>query len=144
MDRFIHVYKGFPPDHCVCDQALRQLPNGEWAIFFVTGGDHEPHKENYIAMCRSKDRGATWSKPETVLRFDDRASLFSEVIIHDGEIRIMAVSHLGFFEDWRNFVLISRDNSHTWEEPIPFTPMPRRTFLRNLYVSTWGEWFLPF
>ena len=22
--------------------------------------------------------------------------------------------------------------------------MPRRTFLRNLYISSWGEWFLPF
>ena len=36
MDRFAHVYKGTPPDHCVCDQALRQLPNGEWAIIDTT------------------------------------------------------------------------------------------------------------
>ena len=59
MDKFIHVYKGSPPDHCVCDQALRQLPNGDWVIIFMTGGDHEPRIENYIAVCRSKDRGAT-------------------------------------------------------------------------------------
>ena len=144
MDKFTHVYKGSPPDHCVCDQALRRLPNGDWAIFFMTGGEHEPRKENYIAVCRSKDHGVTWSKPETVLRFDDRACLLSEVIVHEQEIRIMSVSHLGFFEDWRNFVLTSRDNSHTWNEPVFFTPMPRRTFLRNLYISTWGEWFLPF
>ena len=42
-----------PLDHCVCDQALRQLANGDWAIFFMTGGDHEPRKDNYIAVCRS-------------------------------------------------------------------------------------------
>jgi hypothetical protein len=42
MDRFAHVYKGSPPDHCVCDQALRQLPNGEFAIVFMTGGVPAP------------------------------------------------------------------------------------------------------
>ena len=73
MDRLVHVYKGAPPDICVCDQALRRLPNGEWAIFFMTGGDTEPRKENYVALCRSGNRGATWSKKETVLRSDDRA-----------------------------------------------------------------------
>ncbi len=143
MDKFTHVHKGFPPNHCVCDQTLRRLPNGDWAIFFMTGGEYEPRKENHIALCRSKDRGATWSKPTMVLRFDDRACLLSEVIVHGQEIHIMGVSHLGYFEDWRNFVLTSRDNGQMWDEPVPFTPMPKRTFLRNLYISTWGEWFLP-
>jgi predicted neuraminidase len=144
MDRFTHVYKGTPPDHCVCDQALRQLPSGDWAIIFMTGGEHEPRKENYVAICRSQDRGATWSQPEAVLRYDNRACLLSEVIVCGDEIRIMIVSHLGYFEDWRNFVLTSQDNGQTWSEPIAFTPMPRRAFVRNLYISAWGEWFLPF
>jgi len=144
MDRFAHVYKGTPPDHCVCDQALRRLPNGEWAIIFMTGGDREPRRENYIALCRSEDRGANWSKPETLLRYDDRACLLSEVIVHDQDIRVMVVTHLGNFADWRNFVMTSKDNGRTWDDAVPFDPMPRRTFLRNLYVSTWGEWFLPF
>jgi hypothetical protein len=144
MDKFALVYKGTPPDLCVCDQALRRLPNAEWAIFFMTGGETEPRKENYVAMCRSKDRGRTWSKKETVLHFDDKACTLTEVIVCGHEIQIMVNVHLGFFEEWRNFVLVSRDNGHTWETPLPFAPMPRRAFVRNLYISTWGEWFLPF
>ncbi len=143
-DKLTHVYKGSPPDHCVCDQALRRLPDGSWAIFFMTGGDHEPRKANYIAVCRSTDQGKTWRKKTKVLRYADRGCLLSEVIVHGCEIRIMAVTHGGYFEDWRNVVLTSRDNGKTWDEPVPFKPLPRRTFVRNLYVSTWGEWILPF
>jgi len=143
-DMFVHVYKGTPPDHCVCDQALRQLPNGDWAIFFMTGGDHEPRKDNYIAVCRSADRGKTWTRPQPVLRFPDKACLLSEVIVHHEQVRIFGVSHGGRFEDWRNFTITSNDNGRTWGDPVPFDPMPRRTFVRNLYISTWGEWFLPY
>ena len=144
MDRCAHVHKGSPPNHCVCDQALRQFSNGDWGIIFMTGGTHEPELANHIAMCRSTDQGTTWSPPKTVLRFDDRACLLSEVIVHGEEIRIMGESHLGRFEDWQVFVLISTDNGETWGTPLPFTPLPRRAFIRNLYISTWGEWFLPF
>jgi predicted neuraminidase len=143
-DRMTHVYKGAPPDHCVCDQALRVLPDGTWAIVFMTGGDHEPRKANYVAMCRSKDRGRTWSKKETVLRYKDRGCLISEVHVHDGAIHIFAVTHGGYFEDWRNFVLTSRDNGKTWDKPVPFEPLPRRVFVRNLYRASWGEWILPY
>ena len=139
-----HVYKGAPPDHCVCDQALRALPNGEWVIVFMTGGDHEPRKENYIAQCRSGDRGQSWSVPQPVLRFTDRACLLSEVIVHGGEVRIVTQTHRGRFDDWQVATLTSRDDGHTWEPLVPFRPMPRRAFVRNLYVSTWGEWLLPF
>ena len=138
------MHKGSPPNHCVCDQALRQFSNGDWGIIFMTGGTHEPELANHITMCRSTDQGTTWSPPKTVLRFDDRACLLSEVIVHGEEIRIMGESHLGRFEDWQVFVLISTDNGETWGTPLPFTPLPRRTFIRNLYISTWGEWFLPF
>jgi predicted neuraminidase len=59
-------------------------------------------------------------------------------------VRIFGQSHQGYFEDWRDFVLTSRDNAHSWDAPVPFHILPRRAFIRNLYISTWGEWFLPF
>ena len=38
MDRTALIYKGLPPNHTCCDQALRILPNGEWIVVFMTGG----------------------------------------------------------------------------------------------------------
>lgn len=143
MDRLTHVYKGIPGDHCVCDQALRQMPDGTWAIIFMIGGDHEPRKDNYIAICRSDDHGQTWSDPTPVFRLADRGTLLSEVIVHNNNITIFAHSHQGFFEDWQCFTLTSSDG-YTWGDPKPFEPFPRRTFVRNLYISTWGSWYLPF
>lgn len=143
-DRLVHVYKGTPGDHCVCDQALRILPSGQWVIVFMTGGDHEPRKENYIALVRSDDEGATWSKPEKVLQLEDRGCLLSEVTVIGGTMTIYGHDHEGFFEDWRCFTITSPDEGKTWSERVPFDPMPRRTFFRNLYVSTWGTWYLPF
>lgn len=143
-DRKAHVYRGHPPDICVCDQALRQLVNGDWVIIFMTGGWEEPLKQNYIAICRSTDRGQTWTKAEPVLRFADRGCLLSEAFVHGEKITIFVTTHLGRFEDWRVFTLTSEDNGYTWGEPVPFAPLPRRVFVRNLYISSWGEWFLPY
>lgn len=143
-DRLVHVFKGTPGDHCVCDQALRQVGEQDWVIVFMTGGDHEPRKENYVALCRSPDEGVTWSEPETVLRYEDRGCLLSEVTVHDGVVTVYGHSHLGNFEDWRVFTFTSEDGGRSWSDPVEFAPTPRRTFVRNIYQSTWGTWYLPF
>lgn len=143
-DRKAIVYKGYPPDHCCCDSTFRILPNGDWAVFFLTGGPKEPDPDNYVAVCRSRDEGYTWAKPEPVYKSDENGCLFSEIYVADGRLTLFANSHGGFFENWQNWVMNSDDSGATWSKPKRFEPMPRRTFLRNRFVMKNGTWLLPF
>ena len=111
----------------------------------MTGGPGEPDINNHVALCRSSEPGAEWSRPpETVLRFGDRACLLSEAYVDGDRIVLQITTHDGSFGEWRNFTIESRDNAHSWSEPEPFAPVPRRAFVRNRYVASWGEWYLPF
>lgn len=144
MDRKSLVYRGTSPDTTTVDQALRILPDGEWVVIFVTGGTAEPRKENYIALCRSSDRGESWADAETVLRYDDKACVLTEAFLHDGTLTVYVSSHDGHFGDWQVSTIESTDGGRSWTEPVPFEPLPRRTFVRNIYVATWGDWIMPY
>ena len=143
-DKKALVYKGMPPNVTCCDQALRILPNGEWIVVFMTGGNIEPELANFVALCRSADQGETWGPLEVVLHRDDLACTFTEVLVHEGVITIFVNIHAGFFDQWKNHTIRSLDHGHTWTSPEPFTPLPRRGFVRNIYRATWGDWIAPF
>ena len=144
-DRKALVYKGCPPDHCCCDTALRILPNGEFAVFFMTGGPVEPDIHNHVVLCRSSDPATAWSRPpETVLRPRERACTLSEVTVTANRIVVHVALHGGAFDAWTNATVASDDNGRTWTEPVPFDPMPRRSFIRNRLVTSWGEWLFPY
>lgn len=143
MDRKSLVYRGSAPDSMICDQELRILPNGDWIVLYMTGGDTEPSPGNYISLCRSKDQGATWGRPVTVLRYCDRAATMSEVILHEGVLTVHVQLHDGIFGNWRNVTISSADNGLTWSAPVSFAPCPYRSFVRNLYIAKNGDWFQP-
>ena len=46
--RMAQVYKGAPPDLCVCDQTLRALPSGDWIVVFMTGGVFTPETAAFM------------------------------------------------------------------------------------------------
>ncbi|MCC7494785.1 MAG: exo-alpha-sialidase [Fimbriimonadaceae bacterium] len=143
-DRKALVYKGMPPAVCCCDSALRLLPSGEWITFFMTGGDIEPQRENYVALCRSADQGEVWGPAEVVLQPPDCAATMTEVWIDDGVITLFVNLHAGYFDQWRNYTIGSTDDGHTWSAPQVFEPLPRRGFVRNRCLTSWGEWVVPY
>lgn len=143
-DRKALVYKGMPPNIACSDQTLRILPNGEWVTVFMTGGSVEPDPANFVALCRSTDKGETWGPLETVLRVENKGCTPAEVLVHGGEIVVFITIHDGCFEKWTNCTVRSRDNGRTWGEPEPFSPLPRRGFVRTVYRASWGDWIAPF
>jgi predicted neuraminidase len=138
------VYKGLPPNILCCDATLRRLPGGDLAAFFTTGGDVEPSKANHVVMSTSTDDGCTWGAPTPVLKSHYKASMLSEVIVHDGRITVIAQTHGGMFDHWRVCTLTSQDDGRHWSIPAPFTAMPERAFIRTLYTASWQIWYLPF
>lgn len=138
------VYKGFPPDHCCCDATWRRLPGGGQAVFFLTGNATEPQPGNYVALCRSEDEGLTWSAPEAVIRNEPGGVTLSEVTVHDGLITVYLQIHHGYFDHWETATITSNDDGRTWSQPQSFEPLPRRSMIRSLYKTTWGEWVLPY
>jgi predicted neuraminidase len=144
QDRKSLVYKGVAPNCTCCDQALRILPNGEWVVVFMTGGNIEPEPANFVALCRSTNQGETWGPMETVLRRDDRACTLTEALVHGNELIVFVNIHAGYFDRWLNYTIRSRDHGRTWSEPEPFAPLPRRGFVRNIYRASWGDWIMPF
>lgn len=144
MDRKALVYKGMPPNITCCDQALRILPSGEWVVVFMTGGSTEPELANFVALCRSSDQGEVWGPLEIVLQREDRGCTLTEVLLDGERLTVFVNLHKGWFDGWTNYTITSDDGGHTWTEPVLFTPLPHRGFVRNRYICADGTWVLPY
>lgn len=138
------VYKGSPPNHCCCDSTWRRLPNGEQAVFFLTGSEHEPRPGNFVALCRSQDEGISWGPARKILENPPGAATLSEVVVSEGVITLYVQIHAGYFDHWETAIIRSFDNGQTWSAPESFAPLPRRSMIRSLYPTRAGTWILPY
>lgn len=151
LDRTTIIYDGVTPNKMVCDTTLRRLPNGEWVLFFLAGGDTEPSPLNYTAVARSTDEGRTWSQAEAYdTSFPREGTTIgqgpTELMIRDGECTLFFSTHAKHWNTgWRSWIRRSADSGRTWSKPEPAPGrLQDRTFLRNHIVCRDGRIMVPF
>lgn len=144
MVKMSMVYRGVYPNLVCCQAIVREMPNGEFVVFFQTGGVSEPHPDNRIFISRSKDRGETWSKPEQLFELDGKAIMTTEIMVQDNEVTAFLYTHNGHFMNWENWYCKSPDSGNTWGEIKPMPCLSHRSIIRNLVIKQNGEWVLPY
>ncbi|MDA3961333.1 MAG: sialidase family protein [Planctomycetota bacterium] len=144
------VFTGVSPNQLVCDTTLRAMPDGTWALFFLGGGDTEPCPANAIFVCRSADRGETWSAPELVDLGVKRANpstavVPTEISVIGGRCTLWLATHRGGFRGWETWFCHSEDSGRTWGalQPAPGF-LCQRSFLRKMLVLRDGRLLLAY
>ena len=138
------VYSGKYPDICCSDCLLREAPNGDWIVAMLSGGYTEPRKENSIYLCRSKNKGITWDKPEKISLKVKQALIPTEIIVEQDKMTMYVSAHDGGLMKWKSCYCVSCDSGYTWS-PLENVPLRgERTFIRNLCVLSNGKWLLPY
>lgn len=138
------LYRGKLPNLVCCDSMLRVLPNGDWALFMLSGGETEPRKENGVFISKSIDKGETWDEPSRLNIKFNSAIVPTEVIVCDNKITLYISTHEGGLVNWDSCYCESFDSGETWSELklIPFKN--DKTFIRNLFIRENGQWILPY
>jgi predicted neuraminidase len=112
-----------------CGPIIAQTSDETVLTTWLTGSGHEPADDNCIAIARSDDRGKSWSDPQIVVPAGEMMAAHSAFYTSaDGRL-ILIAAYLPTekcYTEWHYFRLESRDNGHTWSDPIPLVPALER------------------
>ena len=133
--------------YALCPNVVR-TPSGDLMVFFQRAPHlGYPHHDNplfNVQACRSQDEGQTWSRP-TLITSDPLGGINDRGVhtLSDGSILIHcsctelvpAEGSEAHGSQWvsrpgKPFWVRSRDDGHTWSEPVRFPPVPD---------SVWGN-----
>lgn len=113
---YIFDAQSYSDDGC-WEPAFLELPSGEIHCYFANENDYTTSNEQCISVCRSFDKGLTWSDPERVsFRSGSRDGMPVPVLLDNGEI-----------------VVIIEDNG--WPGRDNFTATTVRTTLEDNWSS---------
>lgn len=104
------------------EPVFRRMPDGSLLAVIYTGGPFEPHIENVVAVIRSTDDGASWSKPEVLFKHPFRACWGSELFTEceNPFIVFQTFDPSSYYREITSFISCTRDSGKTWSEPETF------------------------
>ena len=135
-----HILKhSLPGNPRNSEGAFVKLANGTlyFAYSKYNGESGHDHATADIAAVISKDNGATWSEPVTVLK-NSKMNLMSVSLLRlqNGRIAMVyleksAIPGRENFVDCRPKIVFSDDETVTWSEPVEITNVPYAYFVVN-------------
>ena len=150
QDQTTVIFDGVSPNRLACDTTLRRIPDDNWMMVMLGGGDTEPLPQNRIFITRSEDQGKTWSEIEPLnlgikSKTPDVALVPSELMVLRNRCTMFVATHDGTFLNWKEWMTHSYDWGSNWSplEPVPGR-LHDRTFIRNRITTRDGRILLPF
>lgn len=153
QDRIVVAHDAVRPDSMVCDTTIRELADGSWILFYLAGDSREPSPRNFIGVCRSLDRGTTWSRPEpfetSLPRAGDTiAQGPTELIVRGDGVLLFFATHgdsHSWEKQWKTWVMRGDPNGKTWGKPVLLPGrLGHNCFIRSHIVTHDGRLIVPF
>ena len=124
---------------------LRRMPDGSLLAVFFTGGPREPHPDNFVAMIRSFDDGATWTRPEPFFRHPYLCTWATE-LFQDGEESLCFIHTSDFRSGYCNLrahITRTRDSGKSWSPPATVAGVPPNFTVRQGKILSDGSRVFP-
>lgn len=128
------------------EPAAVQLPDGEVQVYFANEGPYPKSSEQEISMMRSRDKGRTWSKAETVsFRKNSRDGMPVPVVALNGNAIAVAIEDNGLSGTFKPVIVSTRLTDGGWRDGAvggdsPFRwsalakPLPASTYAGAPYL----------
>jgi hypothetical protein len=103
-----------------------ELPSGEVQLYFANESPYRQSNEQEISLCRSLDRGLTWSAPETVsFRAGSRDGMPAPLLLQDGRTIVCAIEDNGLAGEFKP-VVVRTSVDDGWRGGPVLADSPRR------------------
>lgn len=127
------------------EPTLRRMSDGTLTSLIYTGGKREPDPQNVVAQIKSRDDGATWSKPEVIFSHPCRCCWGTELFT-GGDLPMAIFQTFDFcsyYCELRCFYSCSEDNGKSWSSPKSIPGVPPNFSCRQGKVLSDGSWIFP-